>query len=354
MATLTSFDSRQLRNVLGTFTTGVTIVTTRDPHGVPHGVTANSFSSVSLEPPLVLWSQALTSRSLPAFQESDYFAVNVLAEDQIEVSKHFARPQDDKFASVKYSDGLGGVPVLEGTVAHFECVKVAEYPAGDHVIYLGRVERVSHSGRRPLAFSHGRYMVPVSHEIGTLSTQSGGVAVASAEDVRIATDALPAIQERLGKRTLSLAVWGNKGPTVIRWERGVGNPNEQLRSGLVLNITRTATGLAFATFLPSAVTRAFVEEDLRLSRIAHEEEHVQRRHFDDAIEEARRHGIARMTSTEPGDEFGAYSLSAPIYDHYGNMIMALSATAAAGENIGTTLIEEARSISAGIAELAGT
>ena len=161
MATLTSFDARQLRNVLGTFTTGVTIVTTLDPQGVAHGVTANSFSSVSLEPPLVLWSQALTSRSLGAFRQSDYFAVNVLAEDQIEVSKHFARPQEDKFATVPYAEGLGGVPVLEGTVAHFECVKVAEYPAGDHVIYLGRVERVSHSGRRPLAFSHGRYMVPV-------------------------------------------------------------------------------------------------------------------------------------------------------------------------------------------------
>ncbi len=346
MATLTSFDSRQLRNVLGTFTTGVTIETTRDAQGVPHGVTANSFSSVSLEPPLVLWSQALTSRSLPAFRESEYFAVNVLAEDQIEVSKHFARPQDDKFAGLSYGEGLGGVPVLEGTVAHFECVKVAEYPAGDHVIYLGRIERVSHSGRRPLAFSHGRYMVPVSHEIGTLPAYAGGVAVADVEAVRIATDALPAIQTRLGGRTLGLAVWGNKGPTVIRWERGVDASDEPLRTGLVMNITRTATGRAFAAFLPAKLTQAFVEEDLRLSRIPTEEEQVQRQRFDEALDEARRVGVARMSAVP-------YGLSAPIHDRSGNMIMALSATAAPGEDVGSALIEAARSISAEIAGLAG-
>ena len=345
MATLTSFDSRQLRNVLGTFTTGVTIVTTRDAHGVPHGVTANSFSSVSLEPPLVLWSQALTSRSLPAFRDSEYFAVNVLAEDQIEVSKHFAKPQDDKFAGVSYTEGLGGVPVLEGTVAHFECVKVAEYPAGDHVIYLGRVERVGHSGRLPLAFSHGRYMVPVSHDFGTLPALAGGFAVASAEAVRIATDMLPGLQELLGNRTLGLAVWGNKGPTVIRWEPGLDDPDEEPRTGLVLNITRTATGRAFAAFLPSKVTRAFVEEDLRLSRIANEEEPVQRQRFDDAIDEARRDGVARMSTGE------ASAFSAPIYDPERNMIIALSAIATAGEDIGAALSEAAGSISAAIAEL---
>jgi len=288
-------------------------VTTRDAQGVPHGVTANSFSSVSLEPPLVLWSQALTSRSLPAFRESEHFAVNVLAEDQIEASKHFARPQDDKFAGLSYGEGLGGVPVLEGTVAHLECVKVAEYPAGDHVIYLGRVERVSHSGRRPLAFSHGRYMVPVSHGFGTLSADLGNVATASVEAVRAATDALPGIQARLGGRTVFLAVWGNKGPTVIRWERGADAQDEELRTGIVLSLTSTATGRVFAAFLPTEVTRAFVEEDLRLSRVADEDEAEKRQRFEDEIEATRRDGVARL-----------HALSAPIYDGSGNMVMVIS------------------------------
>jgi flavin reductase (DIM6/NTAB) family NADH-FMN oxidoreductase RutF len=313
MATLTSFDSRQLRNVLGTFTTGVTVVTTRDPQGVPHGVTANSFSSVSLEPPLVLWSLALTSRSLAAFRDSDHFAVNVLAEDQVEVSKHFARPQDDKFASVNYTDGLGSVPVLEGTVAHFECVKVAAYPAGDHVIYLGRVERVSHSGRRPLAFSHGRYMVPVSHELGTSSAKAGGAAVASVDAVRIATDALPEISTQLRGETVGLAVWGNKGPTVIRWEQS-GDAAVEARPGLVLSVTGTAAGLAFAAFLPGEVARAFVEEDLRLSRVADEDEQTQRQALEAAIADARRDGVARASD----------GLSVPVYDAHGNVIMAVS------------------------------
>ena len=347
MPTLTSFDSRQLRNVLGTFTTGVTVVTTRDADGIRHGVTANSFSSVSLEPPLVLWSQALTSRSLPAFQASGHFAVNVLAEDQIEISKHFARAHEDKFVGISYTDGLGGVPVLEGTVAHFECVKVAEYPAGDHVIYLGRVERVSHSGRRPLAFSHGRYMVPVSHEIAISAVHIGGVIVASVEAVRIVADALPDVQTKLGGRTISLAVWGNKGPTIIRWERGVDDEESALPTGVVLDISRSAAGRAFTAFLPPEATRAFVEEDLRRSRIAHEEESTQRTRFDEAIETTRRSGIARSTEGEP------LALSVPVYDREGNMILAISVSssataelelklAAAGENL-SRLIADADS-----------
>src|SRR5687768_7013386 len=93
---------RQLRDVFGTFVTGVTVVTTCDGNGRPHGVTANSFSSVSMDPPLVLWSQSLKALSYPAFQESDYFAVNILSVDQIEVSHRFARSGEDKF---------GGLPV---------------------------------------------------------------------------------------------------------------------------------------------------------------------------------------------------------------------------------------------------
>ena len=343
MAYLTSFDSRQLRNVLGTFTTGVTIVTTRDANGVPHGVTANSFSSVSLEPPLVLWSQALTSRSLPAFRDSDHFAVNILADDQVAVSQHFARQQEDKFANMEYSDGLGGVPVLQGTVAHFECVKVASYPAGDHIIYLGRVERVSHSGRRPLAFAHGRYMVPYAHGLGPLALHAGTAPVADVEAVRFATEALPAIHEQLGRPKICLAVWGNQGPTAIHWERSVESPKEPLRAGLVMSLTRTATGRAFAAFLPNEVTRAFIDEDFRLTRLADEDETVQRQDLEEAVKQARLRGFTQWNE----DSLPTYS--APIFDRRGDMILAISA-----ESVDPAkLLDAAKTLSSRISNLTG-
>lgn len=345
MAYLTSFDSRQLRNVLGTFTTGVTIVTTRDAKGVPHGVTANSFSSVSLEPPLVLWSQALTSRSLPAFRDSDHFAVNILADDQVAISQHFARQQEDKFANMEYSDGLGRVPVLQGTVAHFECVKVASYPAGDHIIYLGRVERLSHSGRRPLAFAHGRYMVPYAHGLGPLALNVGSAPIADVEAVRVASEALPAVHQQLGRPKMCLAVWGNQGPTAILWKRGADSPKEPLRAGQVMSLTQTATGRAFAAFLPNDVTRAFVDEDLRLTRVADEDEMVQRHEFEAALKQARLSGYAGCS------EDSTPTYSAPIFDHRGHMILAISAAAKVVNPV--ALLDVAKILSSQIIDLAG-
>ena len=330
MAYLDTFNSRQLRNILGTFTTGVTVITTRDKEGKRHGVTANSFSSVSLEPPLVLWSQALTSKSLPAYTEADHFAVNILADDQIGLSNHFAKAAEDKFASIPYTEGLGGVPVLEGTVAHFECRKVAAYPAGDHVIYIGQVERVSHSGRRPLAFAHGRYMVPYAHELGPMMLEVSKAAVATTDAVRIATNLLAQIQSTIGPHTLSVAVWGNHGPTVIRWQPGE-DAIAELRTGQVMSVTRTAIGRAFAAFLPSEVTKPFIDEDLRLLRIADEDEVEQRQHFEDEIAMARNLGLAAVFALDPNQinrvTINAYS--APVYDRGGNMVMALSLAAPA-------------------------
>jgi len=155
----TPFDQRQLRDVLGTFVTGVTVVTTRDAGGTAHGLTVNAFSSVSLDPPLILWSQSAASRSYPAFRDSPRFAINILAHDQIALSQHFATSREDKFQGVPHHHGLGGVPVLEGVAAHLECVQVAAYPGGDHVVYIGRVERIGRSTRQPLAFGQGEYKV---------------------------------------------------------------------------------------------------------------------------------------------------------------------------------------------------
>jgi flavin reductase (DIM6/NTAB) family NADH-FMN oxidoreductase RutF/DNA-binding IclR family transcriptional regulator len=331
MAYLTSFDSRQLRTVLGAFTTGVTIVTTNGVDGIDYGVTANSFSSVSLNPPLVLWSQALTSKSFPAFRDSEFFAVNVLADDQIATSNRFAKSTADKFVQLEFTRGLGQVPVLQGTAAHFECVKTAQYEAGDHMIFLGRVERVSHSGRRPLAFAHGRYMVPYAHELGPVSLREAKAPFADCDAVAMAMDALPGISEAVGGFTVGLAVWGNHGPTIVRWHRGVNAVQEELRTGLVMSTTHTATGTAFAAFLRPEVTEPFVKEDLRLFRVADEDEQLQRCAFDDMIAGARASGLARALNIQPSslNRLAANAFSAPVYDANGDMICALSVAAEA-------------------------
>ncbi|MGE0435138.1 flavin reductase [Ramlibacter sp.] len=320
------FDQRELRDVLGTFVTGVTVVTTRAADGKAYGVTANSFSSVSLDPPLVLWSQSVSSSSHPAFRDTDHFAVNILADDQVQLSNHFAKSRDDKFVGIPHSDGLSGAPVLQGAAAHIECVKVATYPGGDHVVYLGRVERITRGGRRPLAFGQGRYMVPYAHDLGPMALGVGQAPPPSTEAVRIATDAMPAISRAVGDHTLCLAVWGNHGPTCVRFEPGAQPVSAYLRTGLVVSVTRSATGRAFAAFLPPEITRSFVDEDFRLSHSSLESESLQRAVFEGEVEQARGRGIARSANTEPSPIHGVAvnAFSAPLRDGEGRMVMALS------------------------------
>lgn len=327
MATLDSFDKRQLRNVLGTFTTGVTIVTTRSVDGKAHGVTANSFSSVSLEPPLVLWCQGLTSRSQGAFNESEHFVVNILADDQIHVSNQFAKSQDDKFAGIDHHDGLGGAPVISGSAAHLECVKVAAYPAGDHIVFLGRVERVGHSSRRPLAFGGGRYMSTYAHDLGPVSTQIGWDKPASVHDVQLVAAEMPTICAAVGQHTLCLSVWGNHGPTVVNWERSDYPISDNLRMGLVYGVTISAAGRAFAAFLPTEVTRSFVDEDLRLFRGPEEDEAEQRASFEADVAAAREHGIARVVDPALAmrlHKIPTNAFAAPIFDARGVIVMTLA------------------------------
>ena len=153
-------DPRELRRALGRFATGVTVVTTRGPDGRLEGLTANSFSSVSLDPPLVLWSLSRAAASLPSFLQADWFAVTVLGSHQHALSRRFARPAADKFAGIGYTGGLGGCPVLEDGLAVFECSVHNRMEAGDHVIFLGRVERMTCRDGEPLLYSAGRYCVP--------------------------------------------------------------------------------------------------------------------------------------------------------------------------------------------------
>lgn len=153
------FDKAAFRNALGSFVTGVTIVTTRDASGHPVGLTANSFNSVSLDPPMVLWSLARTATNAPAFRDAEYFAINVLAAGDEELSSDFARAGEDRFAKhpQRFGKGLAGIPVLQGAVASFECHSRQRYYGGDHIILIGVVERYLHTGGAPLVFSRGRY-----------------------------------------------------------------------------------------------------------------------------------------------------------------------------------------------------
>jgi 3-hydroxy-9,10-secoandrosta-1,3,5(10)-triene-9,17-dione monooxygenase reductase component len=150
-------DVKEFRKALGSFTTGVTIVTTRADDGKDHGLTANSFNSVSLDPPMVLWSLGRTSSSLSVFLEADRFAVHVLAVDQEDLSNQFSRSGTDKFANCTVGRGAGHVPLLDGCVARFECRVAHRYEGGDHVIFVGEVRRFDTFDRAPLVFHSGSY-----------------------------------------------------------------------------------------------------------------------------------------------------------------------------------------------------
>ncbi len=157
------FDRRELRRALGQFATGVTVVTARAGDGRRIGVTANSFTSLSLDPPLVLWCLAKSAPSLPEFLESSHFAVNVLAADQHHLSRQFSTPAPDKFAGVPATEGPGGVPLLDGVIARFTCRHLRNHDGGDHVIFIGEVERFEEFEAEPLVFHSGFYRVATRH-----------------------------------------------------------------------------------------------------------------------------------------------------------------------------------------------
>ena len=148
---------RAFRNAVGTFATGVTIATTKAEDGGPVGVTASSFNSVSLDPPLVLWSLARNSLSHDAFLGSGHFAVHVLTAAQEDLSNRFARSGADKFDGIGWSEGVRGSPVLDEYAALFQCVTRYRYDGGDHVILVGEVIEYEANDAAPLLFHGGRY-----------------------------------------------------------------------------------------------------------------------------------------------------------------------------------------------------
>ena len=140
------------------FATGVTIVTARTPAGVLVGLTANSFNSVSLNPPLVLWSLAQAASSMAAFSTGSHYAINILAADQKALAERFASRREDRWTDVAFTEGACGAPLLDGAAATFECFNRSRYEEGDHVIFVGEVERCSHrDGASPLLYHGGKF-----------------------------------------------------------------------------------------------------------------------------------------------------------------------------------------------------
>jgi len=157
-----SFDARDFRRALGQFPTGVGIVTTLDSQGAPVGMTISSFNSVSVTPPLVLWSIDRSALSADLFRTTEYFAVNILAADQIALSNRFASRGEDKFQDVAWSAGEHGSPLLPDVAALFECRNWAQYDGGDHWIIVGEVLRYSYEATKPpLVFGQGGYATMV-------------------------------------------------------------------------------------------------------------------------------------------------------------------------------------------------
>jgi flavin reductase (DIM6/NTAB) family NADH-FMN oxidoreductase RutF len=153
-----SFSAQEFRAALGMFATGVTIVTARTADGQVIGLTANSFNSVSLTPPLVLWSLSRAAASMAVFSAGSHYAINVLAAEQKPLAERFGARGADRWSGVAFDQGAGGAPLLHGAAATFECFNRSRYEEGDHVIFIGEVERCSHrAGASPLLFHGGRY-----------------------------------------------------------------------------------------------------------------------------------------------------------------------------------------------------
>ena len=152
------FTRQEFRQALGLFATGVTIVTARAADGSPVGLTVNSFNSVSMSPPLVLWSLARVAGSLPAFSRGSHYAIHILAAEQRALAERFATREIDRFADLDWSEGAGGIPLIDGAAAVLECSNRSRYEEGDHIIFVGEVEQCRwRADASPLIFHGGRF-----------------------------------------------------------------------------------------------------------------------------------------------------------------------------------------------------
>jgi flavin-dependent trigonelline monooxygenase, reductase component len=233
-------DARALRDAFGAFLTGVTVVTTVDDAGAPIGFTANSFTSVSLDPPLLLVCLAKTSRNYATLTAAKGFGVNILSENQTDVSNTFARPVEDRFAAVDWRMGPHGSPVFADVAAWFDC---ATHDAGDHVILIGRVEGFDNSGKTGLGYARGGYFTPALAEKSL---------IASAESLF-----LGAVAVRDGE--ILLVEDGKGGWTLPFVDKAEGDGLEALEGHIAQTVGLTlTTGLLYSVYEDTKTSRQHV------------------------------------------------------------------------------------------------
>ena len=164
-----------MRQCLSRFATGVTIVATRAPDGRFVGLTANSFNSLSLDPPLILWSLAAAATSLDVFKGQRFFSVSVLSVEQVDIARRFATRMPDRFHGVAVHEGLDGIPLIDGALAWFECERRTQVLHGDHWLFVGEVKRCAAADGSPLIFRHGEFAIADSLQPRGLPSTDRGV-----------------------------------------------------------------------------------------------------------------------------------------------------------------------------------
>lgn len=347
--TVTEFSSVDFRRCLGEFITGVTVITTVGPDGRLYGLTANSFSSLSLDPPLILWSLRLNATNFPIYSTADAFVINILAEDQVAVSQRFAKSGAGQFEGASYTLNEEGIPLLDDCVAQLECRREATYPGGDHVVFLGRVQRIRHHGRQPLALRSGKYMVVHPHE----PAGPGGVEEQNIAALSAIHAARPVIDE-LGRetdRTVGISVWGNLGPTMIWWREGSRPLRTRVRCGLVVSLLASSTGALFAAYAPREVTGPFIEEELAAQDPQAPRRFRTRDDVEGYLREVRARGTGVITNAmTPGvNEHPVNTVAAPVFDAEGSIVLALVMLGDAKDfRIDDPAVERLRSAAAGL------
>jgi flavin reductase (DIM6/NTAB) family NADH-FMN oxidoreductase RutF/DNA-binding IclR family transcriptional regulator len=347
--TITEFSSVDFRRCLGEFITGVTVITTVGPDGRRYGLTANSFSSVSLDPPLILWSLRLNASNFPIYSTADHFVVNILAEDQIGLSQRFAKSAVDQFDGVAFTPSADGVPLLDGCVAQIECRREATYPGGDHVVFLGRVLRIRNHGRPALALRSGKYMVVHAHE---------PVAPGEVDEANVATlsaiHAARPLTDELGRetdRTVGISVWGNLGPTMIWWRESSRPLRTSVRCGLVVSLLGSSTGALFAAFAPREVTGPYLDQELAQQEQGDERRFRTRDDVENYLREVRARGVGTITDAmTPGvNEHPVTAVAAPVFDAKGAIVLAIAMLGDAKEfRVDDCAVERLRAVAAGL------
>ena len=319
-----AIDPVELRRCLGSFVTGVTVITVLDENGAPVGMTANSFNSVSLDPPLIVWSLRTNARAFPVYSTAKRFVVNILSEEQVDVSNRFAKSGPDRFDGVATTPGIDGVPLIDGCSAHLECRTEATYPGGDHLLFLGRVERIIGSARKPLAFGAGKYMVVHPYDSGA-SADLGSGNVATLNAVHLARPILEDLNRETDK-TVGLGVWGNLGPTLIWWVEARKALDVHLRCGMVLPLLGSSTGKVFAAFSTPQLTARYLDAEIAAMQHIADAPFKTREAVEEHLAQVREQRLASIYDAIILDvnDRGVNAVSVPVFDAAGAIVLALT------------------------------